>query len=217
MKKIICLLLALLMIFSLAACGDNGNTDDSKPEGTKNERPNNDTTNGTQNPPATSEPAQNGKVLQIPYNEIYLTAPDGWDVANCDDSFVVCQTSDCLVSISYQWHVEFEGQLDDVMDLLLPRFVADAALYSKGRVDVANLEVRSTENGTIAGYDSIRFTAKIRNRDEWDCHVYGYAVVVNNIPLMITGLVSAKAQDADMIAEIDALTDRIAASIEVKK
>ena len=121
-----------------------------------------------------------------------------------------------MVSIAHNKLSKFEGELEDIIDFLSSNFSADASSYSEGSISGHKIETTSTERGKVADFDCVRFTGKITNDGGWDCHVYGYAMIVEDRVLMITGLVSVEAQDAGMIAEINALTDQIAESVYVK-
>lgn len=217
MKKLICLLLALLILISLVACGgDTPDTDedpkqtvgDEKPD--KNTEPSNDETQQTD--PTETEPTDIS--LRI-YGEIYVSYPSDWTVKKDAPSVFFVQNSDCLVNLLCRRASSFDGELEDIVAFMSQTFADDSSKYCSGSIYGSEIETTSMERSTVAGYDCVKFEGTIKNGD-WDCHVYGYGLIVEDRVMMITGLVSAKAQDAGMIAEIDALTDSIAASIKVK-
>lgn len=216
MKKLICLLLALLMIFSLAACGGNGTQGDTKPP-KDDDKPTQSTPSNTEDNKPT-QPVQtkpNEVSLKIAGN-IYVSYPSDWRTEDVYRGVVLYQSDAALVNVTHNKVSAFEGELEDIVTQLSDAFVEGSYGYSQGSIYGNAIEPTSIERGTVAGYDCIKFVGSIKTGD-WNCHVYGYGLIVEDRVIMITGLVSAKAQDADMIAEIDALTDRIAASIEVKK
>lgn len=217
MKKIICLLLALLMIFSLAACGGNGTQGDTKPP-KDDDKPTQSTPPSTEDDNKTTEPSHTkpeDMLLRV-YGKIYVKYPSDWEVESDTQSLYVLQGKECLVNVLYRNVSMFEGELEDIVPFLSRTFADAASKYCTGSIYGGEIVTTSMERSTVAGYDCVKFEGTIENGD-WDCHVYGYGLIVEDRVIMITGLVSAKDQDADMIAEIDALTDRIAASIEVKK
>lgn len=216
MKKIVCIILAVLMVISLVAC--NGPA--SGTEGTKNPQKETQAPKPTETEPVgtdgkTTEPEKTEKKLKI-IGDLYISHPAEYKSADLARTKMVIQSSACVVSIAYDKTSALEGDLEDAIALLSQAFANDSSSYCEGSISGNEIETTSTERGTVAGFDCVRFSGKIKNGGGWDCHVYGYTMIVEDRVLMITGLVSTQAQDAGMIAEIDALTDRIAASVYVK-
>lgn len=217
MKKVICILLALVMVLSLAACGKQ--PADKQPEDTKEpasvQGNDNKETEATQEQIPTEIEDENTEI-RVPGEKIYFYAPSGWEVEKQNLSTVVKQGKDCLVSICYDWPMSYEFDLEEMISRLGYNFTADADSEGQGYIVNSTIEVTSTEKTTVAGYDCVVFTGVVSNDGNWNCHVYGYTFVVNNVELMVVGIVSAQAQDAQMIADINALTDQIAASVTTK-
>ena len=217
MKKVICILLVLVMVLSLAACGKQ--PVDQQPEGTKEPAPvqgnDNQETEATkeQTPPVVE---QENTEIRVPGEKIYFYAPSGWEVEKENLSTVIKQSKDCLVSICYNWPMSYEFDLVEMISRLGYNFTADADSEGQGYIVNSTIEATSTEKSTIAGYDCVVFTGVVSNDGNWNCHVYGYTFVVNNVELMVVCIVSTQAQDAQMIADINALTDQIAASVTTK-
>ena len=122
-------------------------------------------------------------------------------------------SNDALVGFSSKQSVKHEGTLLEAIDYFKSSFINDASVSSAGYLYGSSFEVDSTEEVTMAGRDSIRFTGKVLNRDTWECHVYGYVFVIDGIPCAVIGLVSAQEQDPAMIAEIDTRVDEIASTL----
>ncbi len=215
MKKIICLLMAMLLVFGLVACGGNDTEGDTKPNngktpttqtGTSGTEPNKDT--------KPTQPAINDVEVEVD-NDVYVKYPSDWRLEDVYRGVVMYRDDARLVNVTYKKASSFDGALEDIVSYLSEAFVEGSYGYSQGSIYGHDIVPSTVERSTVAGYDCVKFEGIINN-DRWDCHVYGYGLIVEDLVIMITGLVSAKDQDADMIAEIDALTDRIAASIEVK-
>ena len=216
MKKIVCLVLAVLMLVSLAAC----NRPAVGTENTKNPQKETQAPKPTETEPEATEakPTEDqkkGTDLKI-YGDIYVVYPEPWRTEENSRTNIFYQDETCLVGITSKKGSSFEGELEDIIPYLSEAFANDVSSYSKGLLAGQEIETASVERGTVAGFDCVKFTGKINNNDNWDCHVYGYAMIVEDRVLMITGLVSTEAQDAGMIAEINALTDQIAESVYVK-
>ena len=209
MKRVLCMMMALLLIGSLVACGNK--TPDNPVDPTPD--------------PVITDPVvsgdegdkKDGNVLQIPATEIYFTYPKGWYKSGGSTSVMMQENEDCMVAVCYSWDQSFEGKLADMVSYFSLGFLLDAAPESRGILGAQPIEVTSTKATKVAGYDSVQFTGKVNNNGEWDCHVYGYTYVVDGTNLMVIGLVSTQAQDAQMIKDIDALTDQIAASVRTEK
>lgn len=215
MKKIVCLLLVLLLVFSMAACSKEPAQETSSPvqdvpEDTQTEPQ--DTTEPPVSEQEDTQPASN--VLQIPGKEIYFSYPEGWTVEEEIYTLMAMENNDALIGICYDYFTPFDGNLEGLIDFYGQPFLRDVSSYSKGYLRDSNIEVLTTESGTVAGYDCVKFTAKAINNGEWDCHLYGYTFVIGDTTLMVTGLVSAAEQDAGMIQVIDKLTDEVAGSVK---
>jgi hypothetical protein len=216
MKKVLCLLLAALLVCSMVACGKTPATNETTapivdvPDETE-EQPQ-ETTEATV--PQQTEPQTTSNVVQIPGKEIYFTYPEGWIVEEEIYTLALMEDDSALVGICYDYYTPFDGNLEGLIDYYAQPFLRDISSYSKGYLRDSNIEVLTTESSTIAGYDCVKFTAKARNNDEWDCHLYGYTFVIGDTTLMVTGLVSAQSQDDGMIKAIDKLTDEIAGSVK---
>jgi hypothetical protein len=219
MKRLIVLLFAIAMFLCLAAC-DTSEMEESRPDSESIEtiettEPTTHTEGNAEHP----EAGQKDTTIRVPGEKIYFYAPSGWEVEKENLSTVVQQSKDCLVSICYNWPwpITEERDLTNVIAELGYNFTSDASSESRGYIVNSTIEVTSTEKSTVAGYDCVIFTGVVDNDGNWDCHVYGYTFVVNNVELMVVGLVSTQEQDEQMIADINALTDQIAASVRTEK
>ena len=215
MKKVICLLLALVMVLSLAACGKQ--PADQQPEETS-KTPEKETTQ-TATTEATSAPEETeaaGIVLQVPSKEIYFNCPDGWSYSKETYSTVLMETNASLVAVCYNWVIPYEGDLEGIVAFFSDGVMRDVSPYSQGYLGAASITTTSAEKTKLGNQECVRFIGTVPNT-EWNCHVYGYVFVVNDIPMMVMGLVSTQAQDAQMISDINALTDQIAATVRTTK
>jgi hypothetical protein len=215
MKKFITLLFTLLMILCLVACGTS-DMEESQPDSESTQ------TVETTEPIQVEEshgPDNDGSdstLISVPGEQIYFSAPGGWVVKDENLSRIVANNEDCLVSICYGWPTS-DVDLIETITRLGKYFTTDASINSHGFIRNSNIEVTSTEKSAVAGYDCIVFNGVVDNGGNWDCHVYGYTFVVNNVELMVVGLVSTQEQDAQMISDINKLTDQIAASVRTEQ
>lgn len=218
MKRIISLILALTIAFGLVGCNTAPNDDTT--ENTKDVNASEAVSTTEQSTPDTSESTddkQNENILQVPTKDIYFTYPQDWMLSEGIETSMVMESDECLVGVCYNWHDTFDGDLVKLISSFSPGFLNDAYSYCKGNVSASEIKVENSEDAKVGNYDGIKFSGTVSNKGEWDCHVYGYTVNVDGVSLMIIGLVSTKAQDAQMIEEIDKITDQIAASIRTEK
>lgn len=216
MKKWICILMALVLMVGTTACGSEATEPAETPKNdattsgnvtTTVEQGINDTTNVVQSA---------GETLQVPAKEVYFTCPEGWSYRKKTYSYVLFETEESLVAVSYNWVDSYNGDVAGIVDFLAANVMGDVAAYTKGNMWTSSISTTSKENTTIAGFDAVKFTGTAPNND-WNCHVYGYTMMVSGIPMMVMGLVSTPEQDPAMISEVDALTDQVAASIRTTR
>ena len=82
MKKILAFLLAAMMVFALAACGDNNTTDPDKDSpGVSQSGENNDSQGGTENQGGDNQNDDWQTIMKTTYG-IDLTLPNGWSFSN---------------------------------------------------------------------------------------------------------------------------------------
>lgn len=207
MKKIITIGVLTILTFSLTGCSEK------KPNNENNSIP---TSNPTESPNEDAPIVEKEKTFNIPGQKVYFSHPSDWSNTDRVSTTAIFKSTDCLVGVSYDWVTEFDGTLEEIIDLFSESFAWDVASLCKGYIAASSIEVLNTERTTIAGRESVRFTGFIKN-NSWNSHVYGYTYQINGINIMVTCLVSAQEQDPAMIAKINALTDQIAASVHTEE
>ena len=218
MKRIICFMLVLTIGFGLGGCTTGSSNETTG--NTEKVNPSESVNNTKQTTPSTNESNDNekdGNVLQVPTKDIYFTYPADWMISEGIETSMVMASDECLVGVCYNWHNSFGGDLVKLIASFSPGFLNDAYSYCKGNISASEIKVQNTQNAKVGSFDGVKFNGTVNNKGEWDCHVYGYTVHVNGVSLMIIGLVSTKAQDVQMINDIDDITDQIAASIRTEK
>lgn len=217
MKRTICLLLTMLMIFCLAACKANPTASSGESKATEYPIGDNTRPEETKAPTETEDTEPTEEMVETRIGkDVYFAYPKEWLLSSGSQSYIVYQSDECAVGVSYDWFNSFEGELGDLIAFLDEAFTSDVNSHSKGYIYGEQIVTTKTENCTIGDNEAVRFEGTINNQNEWSCHVYGYVLIVNNVRLMVAGTVTQKAQDAGMIAEINALTDQIAESVYVK-
>lgn len=164
-----------------------------------------------------SKPAPEGANVKIPGERIYFTAPEGWNIKQQAFSTTIQKNKDSLVSIAYNTSNPPSGDYKNKVKRLGNYFAGDASSECSAFIRNQDIKIASSKKTTVAGYNCLQFTGTIWAVGDWDCHVYGYVFVVDDVEIMVCGLVASMKQETDLIVEIDALTDQIAKSVQFVK
>lgn len=216
MKKVIGFLLALALMVGMTACSSQP-TDNSDTNTPTAPSASDATTVVEQDNTGTTTVAQSaGTTLQVPSKEVYFTRPEGWMSNKATYSTVLYETNESLVAVCYNFAVPYDGDLSGIVEFFGSGVMRDISAYSKGNMGVSSVTILSEDKVSVAGFDAVKFTGTAPNKD-WNCHVYGYTLMVDGMPMMVMGLVSTQAQDPAMISAIDAMTDQVAASLRTTR
>ena len=218
MKRITSLILATFMLLSLTACGGSANTEsETNPDAAQQEKHLEETTPADQTDDmGSAEQADDMFELNIPLKHIYISYEKRLKEKSQGATELVYDTNDALVGLIYDNKEVYTGDLWGVADFFSEEFPENAATSSR-RSLTPPIKVLTSEACTVNGFDSVRFTGTCSNDGEWDCHVYGYSFIINDTAFAIIGLVSAREQDPEMIATIDARVDAMAATVRTEK
>lgn len=218
MKQLFALCLAASLLVSLTACGGSANTEsETNPDAGQQEENLQETTPMDQTDAASSAvQADDLSVLKIPLKHIYISYEKRLKKDSHSATSLVYDTNDALVGLIYDFDELYTGDLWGVADFFSEEFPENAAPASRRNL-IPPIEVLTSEACTVNGFDSVRFTGTCSNDGEWDCHVYGYSFIINDTAFAIIGLVSAREQDPEMIATIDARVDAMAATVRTEE
>ena len=218
MKRWISAILAAMLLLSLTACGSSANAGtETTPNTAQQEEPQVEATPVEQT--ESSKPAEQTedmKLLSIPMKHIYLSYERKLREYTQGATQLVYDTNDALVGLIYDNEEVYTGDLWGIADFFSEKFPQRAASSSRGNLN-SPINILTSEACTVNGFDSVRFTGTCSNDGEWDCHVYGYSFIINDTAFAIIGLVSAREQDPELIATIDARVDAMAATVRTEK
>lgn len=223
-KKIIVLLTIVCMLCGLVACGkdegsDSGNetqdtiVDNNDESENRDENIKNDEGNVEKNSGWESENAG--------YKSVYYDYPaethfirEQWGI-----DFVL-EKEEIMVGVYSDLDEEFNDSVEDVITFVNDDRFTEAASFAGEGLSLwlgADIVVTSSEVVTIAGMDSMKFTGTTEymayEADPWDCYVYGYTFVIEDISYAVIGLVIPKEQEQSMIDDMKNQVDSIAATI----
>lgn len=217
MKKIISLTLALLLVLCVAACDAGSNQEGTNPTvGNITEKPTESKPTEGKNTEPTNT-SDEGEVWKVPGSEIYASYPSEWLTVDRGRVLMVLKDKKASVNLTYSKDEIIEGDIENMIAPMTTSTVNNIYPYCEGSIEVSVVDVETSTKCKVAGFDGLKFLGTISSKGEYDCHVYGYVCNVDGVCVMVCGMVTAKDQDPSLIAEIDALTDQIAASIRTEK
>lgn len=215
MKKFIAILLTCVMVLGMTACAPGGATGTKAPSDktTSDNKPVGDAPDET----APSEQPAKLQTVYIPAKGICVDCDLRYTLRSEGCATLMYTSNDALLALCRYTSREYTGDLNGVFDIFKKKLPNDASTHSRGDLWGCEIEMLSSENVMVNGFEGIRFTGKIPNKSGWDCHVYGYLFLINKIPCGVAGLVSAEAQDSAMIQQINAEVETIVATIRTTK
>lgn len=224
MKKLLCILLSVFMLFAFAACSDEKDNDsESKAEsseaaasGSEIESSLDSSSEASSEAEEVSETERKTRTIKVLGESIYVDASTEYRAELDVNSQVLTRDYDSVLALTYEYDDAYNGDLNGVIPFLNDGFINDIALKQNGYLGGNKIEIKTSEEVTINGFDGLKFQGTV-SAGEWDCHVYGYAFIINEIPCAVIGLVSHREQPADLIATINAEIDAMAATIRTEE
>lgn len=228
MKKLILLLMLVCFTASFIACGKNEDIVDSSKDVDVQSDNNevNDKTSDNEDVVEKVDEDNTDKITEEVYRGtgIYYDYPSKMkyvdEILDADILQKSKANQDITIVITCDSAKEFKGTLEDVIDNRSDR-ITRAFRNKIWDWAFETLDVKSSENVKMAGYDSIKFTATTTNASiddiRWDCYVYGYAFIINDLPYVVVGVVAPEDQEQSMIDEMIADVDAIAGSIRTEE
>ena len=223
-KKFIVLLTIVCMLGGLVACGqdevsdsgnetqdtivDNNEKTENKDKNIKNDEGNVEKDNGWE-----SERAG--------YKSVYYDYPSETHFVREKPSIdFVLEKEEIMVGVYGDIDEEFNDSVEEVITFVNDdKFTEKASSAGEGLSLWlgADIVVTSSEVVTMAGMDSMKFTGTTEymayEEDPWDCYVYGYTFVIEDVSYAVIGLVIPKEQEQSMIDDMKNQVDSIAATI----
>ena len=221
MKRILALLLAAIMVFTLVACAD-------QPEEKGTNPPTSQQTNGTE-PTNQTDPTQGNEdpadkyegYAEIGGKGIYVNFKSDRRDNVKSSSIVFHGEATNLVALSYDKGSDFAGTPADALTLINDgRMFWDIVMYSDADFHDYDktylIDIKTTENVKINDYDMQKFTGSVVSTDNRTCYVYGYAFVIEGTPCVLAGFVLSEGQEQSLINAINVEVDTMVKTVRTE-
>lgn len=207
MKKLLCLVLALLLLLAMTACGNNSKNNDETPN-TESSQTQNSSSNDTTDEPNKDEGIKFTNSYKVPGKKIVVDVPDYQEMEKGYTQLYILHgvkyvavTADDSVTAS---------SLKDAHDIAFAKFKENIQNYSY----VNDLKITSDSEESIAGVTVYKYEGTLNcaldysdRENSYDAYVIGYSFIMDNVPCTITGSVIDQEQSQDMIAEMKATVE----------
>ena len=215
MKKILCALLAVLLLCSLCACGKAAPKEtepaDKKNESTVNTQPMQENTKVT-------EPSKGVSYIdfQLPRTLMYCKVPEDCSMRS-NAAVAICQnTTEYMGTVFCGDENAYTGELEGILAFLSENYVYGVNKFLVSKLNKENLVAKNTQRITVSGCDAVKFSGPITNNDGGTSEVYGYVMILETRPVVFLGIVDDKKQEQKDIDAMKALVDQMAGSIYKK-
>ena len=203
MKKIFALILAIILCFSLAACGgetkepQNENNDTSITESKNDETENNE-----------KEEQKNSVDLsltyKVPMKNVYVDAPNYQEIEEgYTELFIVHESKYVAITSDKK---STATSVKDAHEIAFNKFKTNMQNYEGG---VNSIVIEKEETKQINGIEVYCFEGKINyGKDNvYDGYAKGYAFIMDGVPCEIIGSVIDDGQSSALINEISTVVD----------
>lgn len=224
MKKIVILFTLVCLTGCFIACGkdnfsDSGNNtqntmiDNGETIENQNENIKNDESSVEKNDGWESEGAG--------YKSVYYDYPADTHFIREEQAIdFVLEKEEIMVGVYSDLEQEFNDSVEDVITFVNDDRFTEAASFAGEGLALwlgADIVVTSSEVVTMADMDSMKFTGTTEymayEAEPWNCYVYGYTFVIEDVSYAVIGLVLPKEQEQSMIDDMKNQVDSIAATI----
>ena len=211
MKKVLCVLLAVLMLLSMAACSKEEPQDTANvPVTSEDTQPQKETTEATEETKKEEESLQEFMFPLMPVfckvSEQFVRLTNGMvAIASGSDEYVL--------SIYNGFEGDYTGELEGLLAGVADFFVTDLNKYLSPNMDENTLKEITGAKTSISGYDAVKFDAPVKNKSDETYEIYGYAMIIDNTPVVFMGIHCSEDQAQADLEEMQELVDLMAGSI----
>ena len=213
MKKFLSIVVLVFLCVSLVACGQK--QDNKQDTGVSSDTTQQSSTNEPTNEPDTNEEDEYTNVATVPLKGIFVNGYKGMRLKKVTYANMFYVDNESMTALAYDRTNPFNGTIEDVVGFLNDAFLKDINNNCEVTVEGCKIAIENSENVTINGFESIKFTGNIPS-DGVELHVYGYSFVINDIPCMVVGLVSDRDQNPELISSVNNHVDNMVKTIRTE-
>ena len=203
MKKIFALILAIILCFSLAACGGETKEPQNENNDTSITESKNDETESTE-----KEEQKNSVDLsltyKVPMKNVYVDAPNYQEIEEgYTELFIVHESKYVAITSDRK---STATSVKDAHEIAFNKFKTNMQNYEGG---VNSIVIEKEETKQINGIEVYCFEGKINyGKDNvYDGYAKGYAFIMDGVPCEIIGSVIDDGQSSALINEISTVVD----------
>ena len=212
MKKVFSILFAGLLLLSMCACGngEKSKNDHSDASVSTTGAAQTEKEEITNTEAASTE--EYGK-FQLPRMELYCNVPMESGSSTNKRVGVVTGYDAYIGTVFCGGAGEYTGDLEGILAYVAEDYVNDTASFLMADLDPAELKAENTQKVTVSGYDAVKFSSSVLNKSGNEYGIYGYAMIIEDRPVMFVGVLRSEDQAAADLAEMKDLIDLMAGSI----
>lgn len=203
MKKIFALVLAIILCFSLVACGGETKEPQNENKDTSITESKNDETESTE-----KEEQKNSVDLsltyKVPMKNVYVDAPNYQEIEEgYTELFIVHESKYVAITSDRK---STATSVKDAHEIAFNKFKTNMQNYEGG---VNSIVIEKEETKQINGIEVYCFEGKINyGKDNvYDGYAKGYAFIMDGVPCEIIGSVIDDGQSSALVNEISAVVD----------
>lgn len=213
MKKVLCVLLAAMMLLTMAACGAKPEaTDPTKAQtgATEATKPHKETTEATE---ATEKEADSYQKFMFPLMEVFCKVPEEFGRTTNGNIAVATGCDEYILTICNGFPGDYSGDLEGMLSHFAVDFESYTAVFLLADLNAEELKNVSCEKTTASGYDAVKFGSTVKNKSDKNYEIYGYAMIIDNAPVVFMGVLCSDDQAKADLEEMQDLIDLMAGSI----
>lgn len=214
MKKILCMVLAALLLLSLCACGGEEKPRDpaatTTASGTEDKKPEKETEKTSVETDKDEEELQE---IMFPLVEMYCEVPEEYSRKTNGSIAVTVGRDEFIATIFNGASGAYTGELEGILDFSAEMYANDVNKYLAPNIEAGELKAGTTEKVTVSGYDAVKFSGTVKNIGDGTYEIYGYSMIIEDRPVMFVGILCSEDQAKADLEEMQALVDLMAGSI----
>lgn len=211
MKKLLCVLLAALMLCTMAACGNQQAPEQTDPITTTG---NQSVEESTEASVATEESQMEAlEEMRFPGADVYCKIPKESGTKYEGRVAIVTGYDEYIATVCCQKSSDFSGEEEDVISYLAETYVTFVRKFLSPNIEAGALKASATEKVSVSGYDAVKFSGPVANTDGGTYQIYGYSMIIDEMPVMFLGVLRSEDQAQADLAAMQALVDQMAGSI----